>query len=421
MNWGIVVNTDLFDALRERIDRELPGAIELRHKLHSRPDLSGFEGPTRDLVLDALPGARRATHVAETGAVLRFGGLGKAVAIRAELDALPGTEDSGLAWSSQSAGVMHACGHDVHLAAAVALARAVHETAGATPMLLVLQPREETYPSGAKDICASGILAEENVHATIAAHVQPLIPGGTVACTPGVVNASSDEFVINIHGKGGHAAYPHITADPVVALASVVVSLQNIVSRNVDPMDSVVLTIATLQAGTAANVIPGTAAARGTVRTMSTPVRREVLRRLAETVRLVSEAHGCLGEVVVTDGEPVLENDKDMVNATVPLLQSLNIEVDGSLRSAGSDDFSYFSEIMPSLMMFVGTRGAGERLHATTFVPSDDHVRDVAYALLAGYTAASQELHRMAEATLMVAPTGPTAAIFDADRPMIAD
>ncbi len=229
-----------------------------------------------------------------------------------------------------------------------------------------------------------------------------------MACTPGAVNASSDEFVINIQGRGGgHAAYPHIAADPVLALSHVVVSLQNIVSRNVDPMDSVVLTIATLQAGTAANVIPGTAAARGTVRTMSTPVRAEVLRRLAETVRLVAAAHGCSGEVTVTEGEPVLENDAHIVKATAPpLLLALGMDVDSNLRSAGSDDFSYFSEKMPSLMMFVGTSGAGgERLHSSTFVPPhDSHVHDVAHALLAGYVGAARTLLPAHELPLVVAP-----------------
>ncbi|WP_420178171.1 M20 metallopeptidase family protein [Paenarthrobacter sp. TA1.8] len=369
------------------------------------PDLSGSEGPTLELVLSALPGDLQARFVAGTGAVLRIGGPGKAIAIRAELDALPALEESDLDWASKRPGVMHACGHDVHLSAVVALARAVHSTAGAAPVALVFQPREETYPSGAKDICATGILEEQDVRATVAAHVQPLLPGGTVACTPGAVNASSDEFVINIHGRGGHAAYPHIAADPVVALSHVVVSLQNIVSRNVDPMDSVVLTIATLQAGTAANVIPGTAAARGTVRTMSTPVRAEVLRRLAETVRLVAAAHGCSGEVTVTEGEPVLENDAHIVKATTPLLLALGMEVDSSLRSAGSDDFSYFSEKMPSLMMFVGTSGAGDRLHSSTFVPHDSHVYDVAHALLAGYVGAARTLLPAHELPLVVAPT----------------
>ncbi|MFJ5958986.1 M20 family metallopeptidase [Paenarthrobacter sp. NPDC092416] len=400
------MNPELLEVLRKRIDQEMPHAIDLRHRLHTLPDLSGAEGPTLDLVLKCLPGFEHARPVANTGALLRIGGPGEAIAVRAELDALPAQEESGLEWASQRPGVMHACGHDVHLAAAVALARAVDATDGAPPILLVLQPREETYPSGAKDICASGMFAEEGVRATVAAHVQPTLAGGTVACTSGSVNASSDEFVINIHGKGGHAAYPHITADPVVALAHVVISLQNIVSRNVDPMDPVVLTIATLQAGTAANVIPGTAAARGTVRTMSVPVREEVLRRLEETVLLVASAHGCSGEVTVTEGEPVLENNEDIAKATTPLLQSLALEVDGSLRSAGSDDFSYYSEKVPSLMMFVGTSGVAERLHSSTFVPGDGHVQDVAYALLAGYVGAAITMLRSSELPLAVAPAG---------------
>ncbi len=130
---GGEVNPELFESLRRRIDQEIPGAIALRHKLHSMPDLSGSEGPTLELVLNALPGDLQARFVAGTGAVLRIGGPGKAIAIRAELDALPALEESELDWASKRPGVMHACGHDVHLAAVVALARAVHSTAGAAP------------------------------------------------------------------------------------------------------------------------------------------------------------------------------------------------------------------------------------------------------------------------------------------------
>ncbi|MGW6459497.1 M20 metallopeptidase family protein, partial [Streptomyces sp. NPDC055078] len=346
-------------------------------------------GPTRDRLLAALPSGAGARHVAGTGAVLRVGGQGPAVAVRAELDALAVTEATGLPWASEHPGAMHACGHDVHMAALVALARAVDGVGGPAPLLAVLQPREETYPSGALEIGESGILADEDCRAVIAAHVQPLLPTGTVACTEGAVNASSDEFTITMEGSGGHAAYPHQTTDPVVALAHTVVALQSVVSRSVDPMASVVLSVTTLSAGTAANVIPDAAVAVGTVRAMETGARRATLRRLTEVVELVARANGCVGRVTITGGEPVLENDEGIARAAAPLLRTLGADVDGTLRSAGSDDFSYFSERLPSLMMFVGTHGGTERLHSATFAPGDEHVGQVARALLAGYLAAA--------------------------------
>ncbi|MHA7270374.1 M20 metallopeptidase family protein [Arthrobacter sp. HLT1-20] len=388
------------DELKKRLDQELPGAYNLRRRLHSFPDLSGFEGPTLQMVLDALPDPTAVVPVAETGALVRLGGPGSAVAVRAELDALPATEATGLEWTSQNPGVMHACGHDIHLAAAVALSRAVHATPGAFPLLLVLQPREETYPSGGKDICGGDRMAIEAVTATIGAHIQPLLPKGTVACTSGSVNASSDEFTITIDGRGGHAAYPHLTVDPVVALAHVVIAVQSIISRTVDPMESAVISIAAISAGSAPNVIPGSATARGTVRAMATTVRQNVLCSLVHVVEMVAAAHGCNGQIVVVQGEPVLENDSRIANSTIPHLQSLGLTANTTLRSAGSDDFSYYCEKVPSLMMFVGTKGESEQLHSTTFAPDNTHVRDVAYALLSGYMAAA-ELHNRDEFALL--------------------
>ena len=381
--------TSFLEILRNRVDQELANASRLRQELHRFPNVAGLEGPTRQLVLGALPDAAVVSLIAQTGALVRIGGPGPAVAVRAELDALPATEATGLEWASENPGVMHACGHDIHMAAAVALSRAVAATPGAFPLLLVLQPREETAPSGAKDICTDGRLLFEEVTAAIGAHVQPLLPRGTVACTAGSVNASSDEFTITVEGQGGHAAYPHLTLDPVLALAHVVVAVQSIISRT-DPMESAVLSVTTLSAGSAVNVIPESATARGTVRAMSTAVRRHVLLRLQEIVENVAAAHGCRGQLGVVEGEPVLVNDEDIARTTRPVLESLGLQLNGTLRSAGSDDFAFYCEKFPSLMMFVGTDGAAEPLHSNSFAPDNTHIRDVAYALLSGYVAAAE-------------------------------
>ncbi|MGA4991410.1 M20 metallopeptidase family protein [Nonomuraea bangladeshensis] len=385
------MSTSLAARLLTALEKELPAAGELRRRLHARPDLSGEEGPTRDLVLAELPGDE-AHLVAGTGALVRVGGPGPAIGVRAELDALAVTERTGVAWASGTPGRMHACGHDVHLAALVALARAVAATGDAVPLVAVLQPREETYPSGARDIAESPLLAGQELTAVIGAHVQPTLPAGTVAATPGTVNAAADEFTVVVRGRGGHAAYPHLTSDPVLALAHVIVGLQRVVSRDVDPTSSAVLGVSTLAAGSAPNVVPDSASASGTLRSLSDPVRERVHARLREVAELVARAHGCEATVTITHGEPILHNDPALAALAGANLTALGLEPARPMWSFGADDFSYLSAVLPGLMMFVGVDdGGGARLHGSDFLPGDDAVRDVGLAMLAGYLAAAGE------------------------------
>jgi amidohydrolase len=209
-----------------------------------------------------------------------------------------------------------------------------------------LQPREETYPSGAREIVEGGYLEREECRATIGAHVQPLLPVGHVACTAGVVNASSDEFTVTVRGLGGHAAYPHLAHDPVLAMANVVVALQSLVSRRMDPMSAVVLSVTMLRAGTAPNVIPSHAVARGTVRAMHSHDRARAIAMLKEIAVQVARANGCVADVEITPGEPPLLNDSRLVEGSIAFLSELGLRR-ADLRSAGSDDFSYFSSECP--------------------------------------------------------------------------
>ncbi len=383
-----VLPLEALGALRDAVHRQLPEAERLRRELHARPSLSGHEQPTLNQLLEALPGGASAEQVAGgTGAVLRIGGPGPAVGIRAELDALPITEATGVPWAA-GAGAMHACGHDVHMAALTALAGALHEVGPPVPMLAVLQPREEGSPSGALEIIGSGLLQAHQVAAMAAAHVQPVLQAGEVACAPGVVNASADEFFVTMTGSPGHAAYPHLTRDPVLALAQFVVAVQQLVSRNTDPMQPAVVTVGMLAAGEASNAIPGTATARGTIRSVTTQHRDRLHERVREVANGIALAHGCTADVEIARGEPVLDNDPGLAASTAALLTRLGATVTEPLRTCGADDFSFYGGVAPSLMLFVGTGGRpGSGLHTATFLPGDRAVADVADALLAGYLA----------------------------------
>lgn len=370
---------------------ELPAAIELRRELHQYPDLSGEEGSTRDRVVAAL-GTSAGIPSAKTGSVVRIGGPGPAVGVRGELDALPIQESTGIAWASKVPGTMHACGHDVHLAALVALARTLQRIDAPAPLLVVLQPREEAYPSGAKDMVADTWLAEQQCQIMIGAHVQPQLPAHTVTCTPGAVNASNDQFELVVEGTGGHAAYPHVTVDPVLALAQIVSSLQGITSRETDPLATAVLSTTMLSAGSASNAIPDRAVAGGSIRAMDTTVREQTLARVREMAEHIATAHRCRADLRFEHGEPVLYNEPALTETAGALLRELGQETVDEHRSAGSDDFSYFAEHMPSAMFFVGVDTPGANLHSPTFLPPDDAITDVARTLLAGYWAGAQHL-----------------------------
>lgn len=370
---------------------EIPEAVRLRHRIHAAPDLGGHEHRTAALVAAEL-GVPDAPEVAE-GRLIRVDvGTGPAVALRAELDALPITEMSGLPWASRN-GAMHACGHDVHLAALVAVVRAVRRAGGPRPLLAVLQPREESLPCGAKDMIESPRLAAEGVGAFLGTHVQPSLPAGTVAAQPGPVNAASDEFTVRIDGRPGHGAYPHTTADPVAASAAVVSALHQLVSRRVDPMHPTVLTVGTIAGGSAANAVAPQVTLTGTVRTFDTADRARMPGLIRATADAAARAHDCTASTEVAQGEPVLRNDPALTNAIRPLLGEQGFTTSGEHRSCGADDFAYYGTSFPSLMCFVGVDApAGVGLHHPSFVPADAAIADVARVMLAGYAGACRFL-----------------------------
>ena len=377
-------------ALLQAADQELPAAVALRRELHASPELGGHETRTAGRVAAALgePGAPSVT----TGRLLRMGAAGgPSVAIRAELDALPLAEQTPVAWASRN-GASHSCGHDVHLAALTAAGLAVRRVGGPLPLVAVLQPREESQPSGAQDLVGSPQLEAQDVRAMIGVHVHPHVARGQVSVGPGPVNAAYDEVTITVRGHGGHAAYPHVTRDPDIAAAHVILALQHLISRRTDPMHSAVLTIGTVQAGAAANVIPEQVVLTGSLRTFEPADRASLRSAVGTTAGATAEAYECTAQATFTQGEPVLDNDPALAAAATACLIQAGFRVVESLRSCGSDDFAYYCTRYPSLMMFAGVGQPGETgapgLHHPAFLPPEDAVGDVARAMLAGYVAA---------------------------------
>jgi amidohydrolase len=384
--------TELLGRLLEGIERELPRAVELRHRLHAQPELAHAEENTAAAVAEELPVA--CATVAGTGRIAHVGPVdGAAVAVRAELDGLPIEERTGAPFSA-TGGTAHACGHDVHMAALVALARAAHALGEElpAPLLAVFQPSEEAYPSGAQQL-ARGELARLAPAAVVAAHVHPEVLWGTVALDAGAVNASCDTVEITVEGEPTHGAYPHRGRDPILALAQTVVALHAQVGRRIDPLVAATLTVGVLEGGTAENVIPARARARAALRAHRPEDRRALRELVAEVVAGIAAAHGCRASVELTEGEPALENDPGIVAAARALLGTAGLTPAPRWRSCGSDDFAFFGAVAPLAMAFVGLDGAdgfsSRPLHHPELLPPDSAVGAVARTQALLYLAAA--------------------------------
>ena len=380
----------MLDRLLSLIDDELPAAIELRRRLHTMPELGHRESATAALVARAL--AAPAESVVGTGLLVRVGEGGPAVVARSELDGLPIVEQTGVGFASQN-GCMHACGHDVHMAALVALTRAVIRLGDdrPAPFWALFQPSEEAHPLGAEMLVESGVL--EGVRAVVAAHVHPGIAWGSIGADPGAVNAAADSLVFRITGQPGHGAYPHLGRDPILAMAEVIVGLHSLVGRRIDPLHPAVVNVGAVHAGEAANVIPPYADARATLRTLDDGDRltlREAARTLIEAT---CRAHDCPVEITIEPGEPLLANDPAITRRVRELLPQAGFTLAEPWRSCGSDDFSFFSANAPLLMAFVGLEGASgfrpRPLHHPEFLPPEVAVSAVARTLAMSYLGAA--------------------------------
>ncbi len=335
--------------------------VELRREIHRYPELGFEEERTAAIVereLDDLGIPHR--RIAKTGVVgvIRGGRPGRVAGLRADMDALPITEDSGEPCVSTIAGKMHACGHDAHTAMLLGAARtlvAERETLAGTVVLL-FQPAEEG-PGGALPMIEAGALDDPRVDAVAMLHVDVRIPSGTIGITPGPVNAAADEFRITIAGRGGHGAAPHKAIDAIPCAAATVLALQNIAARETDPLASIVATIGTIEGGYRNNVIADRVTMTGTFRTHDPDIRDALDGRARRIVEGIAAAYGATSTLAITRGYPPVVNDERLARSLRIYVEThTSIAVGAPAPTMGGEDFAYFAQRVPGVLVRLGIR-----------------------------------------------------------------
>jgi hippurate hydrolase len=349
--------TYLRDALTERVGE----FIQLRRDIHRHPELAFEEHRTSDLVAAKLERWGYAVHrgLGGTGVVgtLKRGSSPRTLGVRADMDALPIQEATGAEWTSVKPGLMHACGHDGHTAMLLAAAKTLAQDATFDGTLnLIFQPAEEGG-GGAVRMMADGLFEHHPCDAVFAMHNMPGTPVGHFVFRDGAAMASSDYVTIRVHGTGGHGAMPHRAADPLVAAASIVMALQTVVSRNVDPLHTAVVTVGALHAGQANNVIPALATLELSVRSLDPEVRRLLEQRIKALVLAQAQSFGVNAEVDWRPGYCVLVNTVPETNfarqVALDLVGPERVTLHGPALT-GSEDFAFMLEKIPGSYLLIG-------------------------------------------------------------------
>jgi len=354
-----------------RVARVLqPHTVALRRALHRRPEQGLHLPETQSAVLRALADLPVQVHTGRSTTsvvgVIEGGRPGPTVLLRADMDALPVTEESGVPFSSQTAGSMHACGHDTHVAMLANAARLIaehrHELAGR--VLLMFQPGEEGF-HGARYMLDEGLLELTGTpERAFALHITSSLPSGLVQTRPGVILASADTLRVTVTGRGGHASAPHKALDPVPAAAAMVGALQTMVTRVLTVFDPAVLTITRIAAGTTSNVIPETAELEGTIRALSEHTRTTVHEQVRRVCEHVAAAHGCTATIEIEQGYPVTINDAQVSPQVLGLARRVLGEGHAELMPdplMGAEDFSYVLAKVPGAMAFLGACPPGHQ------------------------------------------------------------
>jgi len=385
-----------------RVDRAVadvvPGVVDIRHYLHQHPELGNRETGTAKLVADRLRELQLdevRTGIAHTGVIgiLRGGKPGPVVAVRADMDALPVTEDTPYPFKStvrttylgQEVGVMHACGHDVHVAVQLGVAEVLAGMRADLPgtVVFIFQPAEEGPPpgeqGGASLMLAEGAFTDPRPSAVFGLHTMASLDVGMVGYTPGPALAATDHFWVTIQGRQAHGASPQLAIDPVVMASEAVLALQTIRSRNLSPLEPSVLTVGMIHGGERFNIIPAEVRLEGTVRTYSTEAQDIVERRMREILAGVTAAGGGSYTLTYERGSPPVINDLTLTERTVPTLERI-VGTDNVRRiepAMVGEDFSYFANEVPGFFYRLGVQKPGTVSgdhHTPTFQADDSAI-----------------------------------------------
>jgi amidohydrolase len=366
---------------------------ELRRDFHRHPEIGFKEVRSAGIIAGELVtlGVEVRTGVAQTGVVglLKGKRSGPVVLLRFDMDALPVREETDAEYASQNDGVMHACGHDGHMAVGLTVARILsqHRSEFNGIIKLMFQPAEEGL-GGAERMIADGVLENPKPEVALAMHVWNEKPVGWMGIVPGPVMAAADTFHIHISGKGGHGASPNFTRDPIVAAAQVVNALQTIVSRNISPLQAAVVTVASIHAGDAFNVIPADAELEGTLRSFEVPVRQHMVDRFGQIVDEVARAMECEASYEIKSITPALVNDLEVTRRVQQVAGKLlpQDELDFHSITMGSEDMAFVQQQIPGCYIFVGSANTGKGLdapHHSAKFDIDESVLSKAAGLLA--------------------------------------
>ncbi len=367
------------EKIKEITKQYIPLLASIRHHLHAHPELSFKEFETSAFIGKHLNEWNIAhKNIAGTGIEAIIEGKDpsyKTIALRADMDALPITEENNVEYKSKNEGVMHACGHDVHttclLGAAKILKDLQHEWQGTVK--LIFQPGEEKNPGGASIMIKDGVLQNPKPQAIVAMHVHPGLQAGKLSFRKGLIMASADEIYITVKGKGGHAAAPHLTADTILIASQIIVSLQQIISRNNNPFTPSVLSICSIRGGNTTNVIPAEVKLMGTFRTMDESWRYKAHDLIKNQVQHIAQAMGAETEVNIDVGYPAVYNDEQVTENAVLIAKEYfgNNNIEETELRMGAEDFGFYAQQLPACFFRLGVRneekGIVHNVHTAKF------------------------------------------------------
>ncbi len=371
----------LLQSVQEKSKSNAAEVVKWRRYLHANPELSYKEFNTAKFIAQTLrdAGLNPIEGIAGTGLIVMIEGKNpfkKTVALRADMDALPITEANTVEYKSKNTGVMHACGHDVHTSSLLGTAKILNSLKDKFEgtVKLIFQPGEEKNPGGASYMIKEGVLENPRPASIIGQHVMPLLPVGKIGFREGMYMASSDEIYLTVIGKGGHASTPELMIDPVVIASHIIIAVQQIISRNASPKQPTVLSFGKISAEGATNIIPNEVNIAGTFRALNEVWRKEALIKIKKMAEGIAESMGGRCEVDISHGYPYLENNPELTQrirkAAEEYVGKENVvDIDLTL---GSEDFAYYSHVIPASFYRLGTRNEAKGITSYVHTPTFD-------------------------------------------------